>query len=784
MRKTVVNSFLFVFTIFMLFTWVPFATAQEPVTPDIINSNELSQSIVVDKKEIEGEKEEEPKEPGATVTGEKEGEAAAGAPKELGTTIRAEKIVNNGKAGISHAYGKVFIQKGTKSVWGDTATYNLNTGDVNIQGDVHYIDEGVEIFCEVADLNFERDEGSLYNARLNIKDEYFVNGEKIIKKGKDQYIVENGGVTSCPQEEPHWKFNASKLDLTLDDYARMKHLVFRAGGLPILYMPYWVAPAKTKRATGFLAPTIGYSDRNGAQFNNAFFWAISDNSDLTVSHQYMGRKGNLVGSELRYIFSKRTRGNLYTKYLQETDTEKDVNRDLWKLIYDHDQALPLGIDGVVHLDLESEDSIDREYGTNLTNRTRRYTDSYMTLNKTWTNRILTVIARQQISTLPTKEDDVAQVPSIVFTNQQEQIWESPFYAGLDSSFTSFKTKTVRDGVTYPYDVDRMDFFPTVSMPITMAPWLSLTPELGYRYTTYTNGIDNVNGGLLNESFAREYYTASVELKGPRFYKIFENDSPTRPKTKHLITPTITWKFLPDYSFDGEDRQKVSPLDSVDKGSPKNTVGFSLLNQVFVKEIKDEDSSQTIDIVFLNISQKYDLNEASRDKNPETEKKPLKALVFDLDTKIVPWLLLNYYTTYSHYDKKWNKSNLELAFVYEEIFYISMERNYRWGGDGEGAKDSIWDTFYVDLSLGKGFSMDYSLNYDEFNGETNNSVLRMQYKDDCWSTTISWFERKINVNNGANGESVEMESGFLFSINLLGVGDVFGKEKKPLYGRRI
>jgi len=690
--------------------------------------------------------------------------------------VTANRIIHQGDSAFTQAIGDVEIVFDGKKVTGDESALDNDTGDGFIKGDVHFTDRKSDIRADRADFNTKTGTGTLYNAIGNSEMKYFFTGERIQRIDETHFQIYKGTCSTCPHPDQDWRLDAKEINLTLEGYAYLKHMVFRVGDFPVLYSPFFIAPAKTKRSTGFLIPGIAYSTERGFMLKNSFFWAIAENMDTTITHEYMGVAGNRFGLEYRYIFSPRTFGKLNAEYLIETDPNKDTDRDFWKLKFDHRHGLPFGATNVTFLDIESENSISREYDDNVTDRTRRYADSYTTFAKNWATRNLNLTVRQRKSTLSDSEDEVNTIPDIKFTNQSEKIWGSPVYGSLQSSFTSYRTKSTQGDNSWPFDVDRFDFYPKLSLPITVAPWLTLTPAAGVRYTWYSNGESN--GEVTNESFSREYYTTSLSLSGPKFFRVFHTSSPKRPKLKHLVTPSLSWSFVPGYEVDGEDRLKVKHLDGIDSSDPGNKLTYKLTNWLYAKEVVTQEQSNTLQMVKFVISQTYDITEANREKTgDEDELRPFSAILFDLDTRFFNWLMVNYNTTYDQYDHIWKTSNLEVGFRYKQIFHFSLDRGYTY-------PTTAWDTAYLELGLPWRTTLDYSVVYKEEDQEIYDSLLRLKYMPGCWGVILSWSKRKINTTDSSGSDQVEDEEKFLFQIILTGVGDVLGETRKPVAGKKL
>jgi LPS-assembly protein len=718
--------------------------------------------------------------------------------------LNADRIIHEGGGEVSKAFGDVEITYQGKTMTGDEGQVNHVTGDGYINGNVFFTDQRSHIIADRIKFNLKTDKETLYNAKGSTVNDFYFTGEKIERVEEDRYILSNGTCSTCPHSAKSWRFDADEVDLTVEGYAFMKGVTLRAADIPVMYLPYFIIPAKTKRATGFLTPYVVQSSKRGWMFTNSFFWAMNDNMDATITHEYMGDAGNKFDLEYRYILAPGTHGNLNTRYLKETDPDKPSDRNLWKVKYNHRHKLPMDIINMTRIDRESEDSIDREYNDDVSERTRRYSDSYTNFQKNWDTRNIRILARMRESTVPEEKSEFNTLPTIRFVNQSEQIWGSPVYGSLDSSYTGFSVKTLRGADTSTFDVNRLDIFPKLTLPIPIAPWLNITPSAGYRTTFYSNGIDD--GEQIHENFSREYYTLGLALTGPKFFRIFDTSSENMPKLKHLIVPSVTWSYLPGLDYDGEDRQKIVKLDGIDNASPANVVTYQLINQLIGKQItvpeetrkirkriitpegkpsfKDElqvarlEESQTKQLMRFRISQSYNIIEADRTENPEVEKKPFSPVVFDLDTKPFDWLMLNYETNYNVYTEIWEKSTAEIGFRYKNIFHFALDRTYQY-------PTTAWDTLYLEVGLPFIRStIDYSLVYNEKTEETHDSIVRYIYHPGCWSFSLNWYQRKINTLQPSGEYKVEDETKFLFMISLSGIGDILGQGRVPIARRKL
>ena len=107
-------------------------------------------------------------------------------------------------------------------------------------------------------------------------------GDRIEKVDEDTYRLTNGVFTSCDLDRPAWSFHIGDADVTLDDYARMRNVSFRARNLPIFYTPRLIWPTKRDRSQGFLIPRAKFTDEFGTRLETGYFIPFGDSWDATL----------------------------------------------------------------------------------------------------------------------------------------------------------------------------------------------------------------------------------------------------------------------------------------------------------------------------------------------------------------------------------------------------------------------------------------------------------------------------------------------------------------------
>lgn len=729
--KKFLSSIAIFFPIFFLFSYSGFFAGQ-PVA--------YAERLTIEKKT-------KPAEPGKKS-------------KKIPVEVTADKLELREGKNLVIGRGNVDIYYEDIHIHADRIQLNTKTGKGLASGHVVIEDKKSKITGRKSFFNIHSKKGEIFDAEGNFASEYFFTGKKIKKLGDEKYKIYNGTLTTCFGKKPTWMFKCDYADLTMENYAFLKNPTFWVKDIPLLYLPYGYIPLKSKRATGFLFPNIGTSSKDGFFMNNSFFWAINDQVDATVYLDYMEKKGVRPGLEFRYIPTQKMFGQFNGFYLEE----KDTGNEFWKIKYNHNQEFGSGIKALAKIDILSNNNYDKAFEDSTIARTRRISDSHLTLSKNWENRSLEILARYRKSIEFDRKEKFNILPQVTFRNQRERILKSSLYYNLESSYTGFE----RESNTMDTNVHRVDFHPQLSAPFNTLPWLTFTPTVGLRETFYSRG--NESNGNKTDSFTRELYDIKAFFEGPKFFKIFNLNNSQVPKMKHIVEPRVIYSYIPD--MDNADRDKIIPFDNIDSIGPLNNVQYSLTNR-FLKKLRiDKDSFKTVEFLRLEISQNYNIREATKTLTAGTEKRPFSDVRWDLDSNIWKPFRLNFDGTYDVYDRFIKTANVEFGITSGSFWSFYFERRY--------TKDqSAFILGSLGLDLKKGWATKYSVRFDELNKEFQENDLSIAYSAQCWDVSFDF----VNRNNFINGQK-QTENKFFFLFTLKGIGSVGKKKNLKLLHREF
>jgi LPS-assembly protein len=489
----------------------------------------------------------------------------------------------------------------------DKVTVNLKTKDVVAEGHV-IIDQGpTRLTADHAVYNLDSKTGTLFKATGTMDPSLYFSGDKIEKLDVDTYRLTEGTFTSCDIDRPAWSFHVGEATVTVDDYAHMKDLTFRAHKLPIFWLPRLVWPTKSERSQGVLIPRILRSSEYGERLEIGYFIPFGESADATLYADINAQGYHGLGTAVRYLPSENVKLGELNAYTVR-DVSGDEAKQQWKYAYKHAQEnLPGGFRGVVDVQDFSDLDFFRKYDRDprIFTLSNIYSSAYLTKNRpTYSLNILAdrrdiILGRAVFGdpNSPILKQRFEQLPSLQFRMYPQRVFGSPLYFSLESSTAHLRTSGLINGPTADYY--RTDLFPTMSLQLRTPAWFSIKPQISVRQTFYSSSLSEAsaeNPGTpqvaVDEALRRFYAQGQVELVGPSFSKVYNRSLGGFSKFKHVIEPRF--RYL--YTTSVDDQNRVIRFDTVD--SPflpivRDSVEYSLTQRIIAKEAGPDGNARDI-----------------------------------------------------------------------------------------------------------------------------------------------------------------------------------------------
>ncbi len=589
-------------------------------------------------------------------------------------------------------------------IFADFIKYNVKTKDIVASGRVTMTSEDMTVSGGELDFNIKRMEGEMYDVVGLMEPSVKFFAEKIEQTGKDVQKFRKMKFTSCTQNVPRWIISCSKGKIKKDKYIDMKNAVLKIKNIPVLYIPYLRYPIKDGKSTGFLFPVVGNSDRFGFFTKNSFFWNIKPNLDLTFSYDYISKIGNGAETELRYLF-RNSEGSIklymfdysqsYKDSLGEGEEidDKDYNINIRHLQRSAFLNTTIRADINYQSNPEFQSVFNKDYGRY--NRSRF--NSSVSLTSHFSNLSLSVIVSRNETFYIQKNSSniITKMPSLTLNLKQQRLWRLPGFFSFRGMFESISRSGIdyEDEADFTSDVtsDRFSFIPHYTLNLFKLPWLSATVELLSKNSYYFKSQDPETKEVINEPLHLSYNTAKLTMKGPSFYKIYENKV---NKIKHVIEPEIRISY--STKVDDAEREKLIPVDLFDYPS-YSFVSFSLNSRFYVKSKKDGKSIREVFTYTLSQKFYFDPEIANRYRTISVGEENIypefSELINTFKVRPTKDISVDLTLAYNHYLEKFQKINFSVGYldksspVYGKITYSLYENPFK-------AKDYFLNTELV------------------------------------------------------------------------------------------
>jgi len=237
-------------------------------------------------------------------------EGQARAINQSGKKISANKILYYKKDNLIKTEGNSKYTDNLNILQSDKLTYDTITKKFNAKGNVIFTDEKKnKFYFDSFVFNESSQIGEGVNIKLEAADGSYLQSKKgYFDKNKNIIKLYNGQFTTCinlhnKKNEfcPTWSLNSGKI---IHDKNKKriihKNALFKLKKIPVFYTPYVSHPDPSiKRQSGFLPPLIKTLSSVGRTIQLPYFWAISNDKDITITPIYYFNEHSLIKTSYR-----------------------------------------------------------------------------------------------------------------------------------------------------------------------------------------------------------------------------------------------------------------------------------------------------------------------------------------------------------------------------------------------------------------------------------------------------------------------------------------------------
>lgn len=682
-------------------------------------------------------------------------------------TMRASADTN-----VITAEGEVVVSRGEQTLMADRIVYDKESGVLTAEGNVELSTAGDILRCDEGSFNLKDKTGYILNGSLFLRTNHFyIRGKEIRKTGPETYSIKGCRITSCDGEAPDWSITGSEVKVTIEGYGTVKHAAFFVRHIPLLYFPYIIFPAKTKRQTGVLLPGIGYSRRDGFDIEIPIFLAISDQTDATFYERYIAERGLMQGLEFRYITGVDSKGAFLFDILSDKREQKDLyneddlkispyprtNQTRYWLRARSDQQLPYDIGLKLDADFVSDYDylrefrkpsvgpdyrvrLDEEFGRVVEEAESPHRRSALLVTRNFQDYSIQASSSYYEDPKRPEENTTAQpLAGLGFTILPKRIYDLPFVFSLESDYGYIYRDTGQKG-------QKVALVPSLSYPIWSIPYVALEPSVTY-FVTY-QWPEEYQGH-------KDQQTKDAYELGLRLYttmeKVFHIEQGNIKRLKHKFQPVLSYTYRPY-----PDEEVYTPwFEPVDVLGRANVISLSLDNYLDARREDEKGGPSFSQVARLRLTQGYDLDEARKETVTGVERRPFNPLQAAVSLTPYPAFDLGARADWDHYNHNISSGSATLDLVVER----NANTRDTYGIAYEYLRDSSENLGYdVTINLLYGFSIgarrkrDLIVKYD-----IENSYW-IDYQSQCWGIRLLY-------------EDLDKDKRTMLTFRLFGLGEV-------------
>lgn len=448
-------------------------------------------------------------------------------------TLIADRVTVEGNTRLV-AEGHVEILYNDDRLRASRVTFDQDTGLLEIDGPLIMTSgEDTILIADSASLSPELTDGLLRSARLVLQQQLQLAAAELHRVGGRYSVLEKTVASSCQvcanNPVPLWQLRARRI--VHDQQERQiyfDHTRFEVLGVPVFYLPRLRLPDPTlKRATGFLTPSLKFSNELGTGLKVPYFITLGDHADVTLTPYFSTDRTRTL--EFRYRQAFRTGEIEFNGAVSRDDLRPGETRSylFGKGTFD------LPRDYVLSFNLESVS--DRSYLRDYDYSNKDRLSSSVDISRTRRDEFI-IAELIHLRSLRTSENNRTLPTSIAQSTYHRRLYPAAVGGVVDLQLQALGYARTSDGDVIGRDVSRLSGQAAWQRGWTTRAGMQLTAQTELNLDYYAISDDST----FANSITRATPFAAVELRWP-FSKT------TGTGVTHVLEPVAQLAWSPTES---------------------------------------------------------------------------------------------------------------------------------------------------------------------------------------------------------------------------------------------
>jgi LPS-assembly protein len=631
--------------------------------------------------------------------------------------------------------GGVTLLSPTETIIADEIELNRQDFLVNAQGNIHFQNQGVDIFASQLNASRKTSATTLSDTSYQLSQSSGHGSAKSISVNQEGILsLINSTFTTCYGETPDWTIKASEININAGEKRLEAYNArFKVFDVPVLYIPYFTMPIGSDRHSGVLYPSMKSSSKSGFETQIPYYWNIAENMDATFTPRYMSKRGTQLQTEFRYLFGLQS-GVVNLEYLDKD--KKLIQNDEPRYLARFQHVGTFSDRFRAYLDYTTIS--DDNYLVDLESDQFNSNDAYLYqvgeisyFGDTWNAKM----QLQDFEILGNYTSSYKTEPHIELSKQQSLPFGNAMF-DMYSEITRFTT----DEQNRP-TAERYHFEAGVTLPISRPAWF-INSELKLLQTSYRQ--DNIQtNSLLKKNVSRTLPKVRVH-GGMNFDKTlqFKDKNYTQtlePQLQYLYIPNKDQSSIGLYDttnlqddYDGLFRDKR--FSGLDRISQANQYSWGVTSRILDPENQERMRLSLGRIVYLNNNDNEQNNNLSQ--NIREDESALATEVYFRINDVWQFTGDIQYNTQTNTTNK-SQTNIDYQFGKNQ----TIQLNHRYTRNVSGSRlEQI--SLLSNVNIDPNWQLVGRVTQDIQNKRSLESYLGVQYSSCCWGVRLS-FHRNIN-----------------------------------------
>ena len=607
-------------------------------------------------------------------------------------TMQADQVTYSAADNKAHAKGNVVLTTADQRLTCDQMQLDRTTQEVEAQGNVYLDMPQEQVLADGLTYNFEDSTGEFRQASMYL-DPYKITGQKLDKLSEDHMAVEEGYLTTCDLDQPHYRVQAKRMDVYVKDKAVLRKMKIFIGNLPVMYMPYYVQDLKNKPMWTIIP---GENKAFGYFLLTSLRFRVGEHLKLTVHEDLRERAGFGEGLDVKYDTPNFGQGmvsgyyatenliashHLFDLYRHGVKRGPTNHHTLYRVVWRHHWRVDKDTDVVLQYyrlhDYDIKDNyflknyFRRDYMQNAQNSNY---DTYFVLTHVMPHGTFTFNVDTSRENRAMR--GVERIPELQYVLNNTQIGKTGFYVKSTDTYSNLSWQNYPK--TFNYKTQRFDSNNDISHPFKVG-FISFNPHAGGEETYYSRtavgGYDNIVRGI---------FRTSLDMS-TKFYKVFDVDTNFAGMDihglRHVITPTITYFYQARPTVP---TAKLNQFDAIDNMYEIHQLQMGLENKLQTKR-----NGQIVDLLRFLIQTNYGLKGTTEGPPAATTglgatgREGFNPVDFTLDFNPTNWLAFHDDSEYDFDfgESHWVSHNFDVEVHDQDKWAVSLGNRYtRYQGD--------------------------------------------------------------------------------------------------------